>query len=195
MKLGFLEKFYLTGPWRNWQRQWELQQFQALHPFAHSNTVLEIGCGDGRGLVYLHQLCQPQQLIGLDLDANMLNRTQRTLNKQHIKATLIESSATQIALEDNSVDLVMSFGCVHHIPNWQVALTELKRVLKPGGYFYAEEFYRPLLEAPLFKQLVPHPPQRFSHQEFITELNNQGLNVVRDKNIAGLAGFLVAKST
>ncbi len=44
-----------------------------------------------------------------------------------------------ISFEDNSFDTVTCFGTLHHIPNVSYVLSELLRVLKPGGYLLLRE--------------------------------------------------------
>ena len=45
----------------------------------------------------------------------------------------------RIELEDSSVDLVVCFGVLHHIPNVSFVIKEIFRVLRPGGHFLLRE--------------------------------------------------------
>lgn len=45
----------------------------------------------------------------------------------------------KIDLEDESVDLVVAFGCLHHVANVEFVIKELARVLKPGGWMTVRE--------------------------------------------------------
>ncbi len=45
----------------------------------------------------------------------------------------------KIIFEDNTFDLITSFGVLHHIPNVSFVLHELLRILKPGGYLLVRE--------------------------------------------------------
>ncbi|MFQ6083608.1 MAG: class I SAM-dependent methyltransferase [Candidatus Aminicenantia bacterium] len=51
------------------------------------------------------------------------------------------ADATDLPFSENSFDAVFAFGILHHIENWQKAISEIYRVLKPGGYFSFEEFF------------------------------------------------------
>ena len=46
---------------------------------------------------------------------------------------VVQANATSLQFEDNTFDCVYSFGVLHHIPDIEKALSEIKRVLKPGG--------------------------------------------------------------
>jgi ubiquinone/menaquinone biosynthesis C-methylase UbiE len=55
----------------------------------------------------------------------------------------------QLPFENNEFDIVSAFEVTHHIPNWQEALAEMLRVLKPRGYFVYADFVFPEWLAPL----------------------------------------------
>ena len=57
----------------------------------------------------------------------------------------MEADATHLAFKDNSFDIVLSFGVMHHIYNWLDAMEEIKRVLRPKSYFiYMDLVYHEL---------------------------------------------------
>lgn len=57
------------------------------------------------------------------------------------KATIVlgspDSEKDMSVIESNSVDVVSSFGGLHHVPNQRVMMEQISRVLKPGGRFVA----------------------------------------------------------
>ncbi len=61
------------------------------------------------------------------------------LAKKHHKESKrlkLELDATMLTFENQEFDMVLSFFVLHHIgSSWDKALTEINRVLKPGGYF------------------------------------------------------------
>ena len=69
-----------------------------------------------------------------------LNRTRQKIFGT--KLNLIQASATDIPLADDSLDMVVSVGCLHHIPDIQKAVDEIHRVLKPGGVFKGMVYYK-----------------------------------------------------
>ena len=94
-------------------------------------VVLDIGCGTGR-LLRAVSTCWPNaQLIGVDPAEGMIANARR-LNPD---ATFHLGSAEALPLLDYSVDLALSTLSFHHWQDHAAALSEIVRVLRPGGYF------------------------------------------------------------
>lgn len=194
MRLGKLERWYVNGWFRGaLQRPLELALLNRLYPFPRGAQLLDIGCGDGRGLYALAKRVQPLALVGVDVDPAQLARARQTFTKAPYAVQLHEAGAEALPLPAQTYDVVTSFGCLHHVPHWQQAVQEVARVLRHGGVFYALEFYRPLLAAPILRTLLPHPPGRFTHAELLAALATEGLVVLKHTNLLGLAGLVVAR--
>ena len=75
-------------------------------------------------------------------------------------------------------DAVFDFGTIHHVPDWRIAVGEVRRVLKPGGLFFFEEVTTHALNRWSYRTFLEHPTEnRFSGQEFVAELEGQGIAV------------------
>ena len=95
--------------------------------------VLELGCGTG---MILKEIAIANSAKGIDVSPGMLEQAQaRGLD-------VMVGSATDLPYEDNSFDVVYSFKVLAHIENIDQAMSEVARVLKPGG-MAALEFYNP----------------------------------------------------
>lgn len=196
MKLSFAEKLLVNSPLRAFSlRVVEPFLLERHIPFPKRADVLDIGCGNGHGLVMLHRRCQPASLVGVDVDAAQLARARTRLNAANVPAQLVEADVTHIPLPAHDFDCITSFGCLHHVENWQAALLECSRLLRHGGLLYALEFYRPLLCNPLVGWLFRHPPERFTHATFTAEVQKQGFGVLYSFNLLGLAGITIARLT
>jgi len=77
-------------------------------------------------------------ITGTDVDPEMLRFAQENIyDLSNIR--FLEADTTDLPFQDNDFDIVLSFGIMHHIPNWLEALKEIGKVLKPEGYFiYAD---------------------------------------------------------
>lgn len=102
--------------------------------------VMEIGLGSGASL---HRIAGVAgACYGLDLSGETIRLNQIRQRYFGTKVNLIHASATDIPLADNSLDVVVSVGCIHHIPDIQNAVNEIRRVLKPGGQFKGMVYYK-----------------------------------------------------
>lgn len=101
-------------------------------------TVVDIGCGTGEVLGRLATLAPSLDLIGVDVDAEMIERAQRNAGRRALKAAtgrprFVVADVAELPFADESVDLVVSSYAVHHFPDRHAARSEIMRVLKPGG--------------------------------------------------------------
>ena len=72
----------------------------------------------------------------LDISSNALAMTASRLGRFPGRFSLCKADVTQIPLADASVDWVSVNAALHHMPDVQASLREVRRVLKPGGYFF-----------------------------------------------------------
>ncbi|WP_271255189.1 class I SAM-dependent methyltransferase [Pseudanabaena sp. Chao 1811] len=133
--------------------------------------VLEIGLGYGT----LSQLLASTNCdyFGLDIATNPVKMAQYRLNqlgKANKDEQIKVGSALSIPHEDNSFDYVYSIGCLHHTGDLPQSISEVYRVLKPGGQavimLYNRNSFRQLVQVPWqrFKQFF----KRNSKQNFAT---------------------------
>jgi ubiquinone/menaquinone biosynthesis C-methylase UbiE len=99
----------------------------------HSNEkVLEVGCGIGTDLA--EYALNGANVSGIDLGNDQIDLTKLNFDLRGLKYELLEvGNAESLQFEDNTFDLVFSFGVLHHTTNPQQAINEIYRVLKPDG--------------------------------------------------------------
>jgi ubiquinone/menaquinone biosynthesis C-methylase UbiE len=97
--------------------------------------ILDLGCGTGAMALAIARACPSVQLIGVDGDADVLDRAHRKALAEGIKLELHEALADRLPLPDASVHCVVSTLMFHHLaPSAKrSALAEARRVLVPGG--------------------------------------------------------------
>lgn len=93
-----------------------------------SKKILDIGCGPRGSLEWCDNA---DELIGLDplADEYLL------LNKNIKRMKMIKGVSENIPFEDSYFDFVTSFNSLDHVDNLNQTINEIKRVLKPNGYF------------------------------------------------------------
>jgi ubiquinone/menaquinone biosynthesis C-methylase UbiE len=95
---------------------------------------LDVGCGTGRLLAFLHDAWPGLKWTGLDLSPPYLAEARRLIGRT-ARVKLIEGAAEKLPFDDASLDLVVSSFLMHELPPEirAAALEETARVLKPGG--------------------------------------------------------------
>ncbi|SDK28815.1 pimeloyl-CoA biosynthesis protein BioC [Ferrimonas sediminum] len=88
---------------------------------------LDLGCGSGYFSEQLH--AQGHQIVALDLAMAMATATQQRCDA----AKVVVADADALPMQDNTVDLAFSNLALQWSDNLQLALSQLKRVVKPGG--------------------------------------------------------------
>ena len=106
-----------------------------------NGIMLDVGCGEGRHIFGIMQQNPLMQCIGLDMDKKSLKKAEegyayfKTLSQAG--ADFLIGSAYSIPLPNNSVDIVICSEVLEHLHEYNDAINEIHRVLKPGGKFYA----------------------------------------------------------
>jgi ubiquinone/menaquinone biosynthesis C-methylase UbiE len=75
----------------------------------------------------------PRSLTGIDLTERAIELTGARLWFHGLHSELLRADAEQLPFPDNSFDVVYSWGVLQHTPNTPRAITEVYRVLRPGG--------------------------------------------------------------
>lgn len=180
MKLNAVEKALMNNPVRSLiQRRYEARLFERLGGRTDGERVLEIGCGRGVGTEIIFERFGAREVHAFDLDPEMVKLARRRLARYPAeRLTLTVGDATAVKADDASFDAVFDFGIIHHVPDWQHAVAEVARVLRPAGRFYFLEVTKQALERAVYRKLFVHPTEnRFGKEEFVTELERHGIRV------------------
>jgi ubiquinone/menaquinone biosynthesis C-methylase UbiE len=136
MKKKILKFFLLTVSSKKnieiYQERIRLLEWDAIKAYIPSNsTFLDVGCGSGYSLMkaYTELECTVQ---GIDREpgAHGVGRFTTDLWKER---PIIQGNAENLPFEDGSFDVVYSSHVLEHVDSEEIALKEMKRVLKPGG--------------------------------------------------------------
>ena len=92
--------------------------------------VLEIGMGSGLNLPHYDGI---SGLIGLEPSEELQNLAEDMLIQTHFPSEMLTGSAEDIPLESNTFDTVVMTWTLCSVTDPVVALSEIKRVIKPGG--------------------------------------------------------------
>lgn len=138
--------------------------FAAKHLQSTNDPILDFGCGAGRTVEILRE--KGLNGFGCDVfDEGCKNKSKadQDLFSQEI---ILEMKEGKIPFEDNYFSVLINNQVLEHIEDWDLALSEMKRVLKPGGtllsiFPYKWVFLEAHLKIPMIHWLSKENPLRF----------------------------------
>jgi ubiquinone/menaquinone biosynthesis C-methylase UbiE len=138
-----------SPPWRAFTRRLVLPW--ALQGIKPCGDVLEIGSGSGTMAAQILDAFPDAHFTATDVDPAMLRDARERLAPFRERAVVREASALELPFDDRSFDVVLSFIMLHHVVEWERALEEALRVLRPGGILVGYD-------------LLSTPPLRLLHR-------------------------------
>ncbi|MES2387936.1 MAG: bifunctional demethylmenaquinone methyltransferase/2-methoxy-6-polyprenyl-1,4-benzoquinol methylase UbiE [Bacteroidota bacterium] len=123
-----------------WWRKRAISRLRKLSP----KLILDVATGTGDVAIEALKL-NPDKVIGVDISEGMLELGRRKIRERHLedKIELRKGDSEKLPFTDNFFDAVtVSFG-VRNFENLQKGLTDIGRVLRPGGMAVVLEFSKP----------------------------------------------------
>ncbi|HEV7860742.1 MAG TPA: methyltransferase domain-containing protein [Pyrinomonadaceae bacterium] len=135
-------RFYSSSPFYR-----AAQPYGRLIPFAQlkDKRVLEIGCGLG-----LHSQLMAEagaRLTSIDLTPRAVDLTGKRLALKGLKSDVRLMDAEKMEFADNEFDFVWSWGVIHHSAHTERIVSEVFRILKPGGEFRSMVYHKRSINA------------------------------------------------
>ena len=105
---------------------------ELLREIGSNKRILECGCGTGQ-LSHFLQL-NNNQVLGIDISLSSLKLAiEFKLNNNLPRSGFVQMDLFSLAVKDESMDVVVSHGVLHHTPDARRAFHEIIKKLKPGG--------------------------------------------------------------
>ena len=95
-------------------------------------TVLDYGCGNGRGALFM-AINGAKDLHAMDISKINTHKTEKTLNQFNYKIKTYQSPAEKSPFKNDAFDFVWCNGVIMHTHTPSKVISEIFRVLKPGG--------------------------------------------------------------
>lgn len=136
-----------------WYRSIEEHRYK-VEPFIHSvaqftrhrgKKILEVGVGAGTD--HLQWARAGAECYGVDLTEAAIRTTENHLRIHNLSSNLARMDAEALPFDDDSFDLVYSWGVIHHTDRPEKIIDEIRRVLRPGGVFIGMMYGRHSLVA------------------------------------------------
>ena len=94
--------------------------------------VLEVGMGSALNIPF-YDPDQVELVWGLEPSPAMRRKARKNLQQAPFEVQLLDLPGEEIPLDDHSVDTILLTYTLCTIPDWRVAMQQMRRVLKPGG--------------------------------------------------------------
>jgi len=146
-RYDFLNRFLSAGIDVGWRRK-GIQQLISSQP----QNILDVATGTGDFALTCYEILKPKKITGIDISEGMLEIGRKKIEKAGLQnqIELLNGDSEAILFEDNTFDAVtVAFG-VRNFEHLEKGLSEIKRVLKPGGKLVVLECTKP--SAPAIKQ-------------------------------------------
>src|SRR5271166_1851536 len=139
---------------------WEhIARYRFAKDFVRGKRVLDIACGEGYGAAAFAR-AGAASVVGIDISPNVCEHARR---KYGIDARA--GDAQRIPLPDRSIDLIVSFETIEHVPEPAVFLRECARVLVPEGTLIVSTPNRPVYSGESARN--PFHQFEFNEEEFL----------------------------
>ena len=122
--------------WKLGLEQWK-DVFDRLAP---GSKILECGCGSATVSRYMAE--HGYEATVIDYAESSIELAKLGFNRKDIKASYILGDINKLPFKDDSFDVVFSGGVLDFFENYEIPISEMIRVLRPGGVFAANIFPR-----------------------------------------------------
>jgi demethylmenaquinone methyltransferase / 2-methoxy-6-polyprenyl-1,4-benzoquinol methylase len=141
-RYDFLNRFLSAGIDVRWRKK-AIKQLVSIQP----KNILDVATGTGDFAVTSYKILKPERITGIDISEGMLEVGRKKIKNLRLEGhiQLLKGDSEAIFFEDSSFDAVtVAFG-VRNFENLEKGLSEIYRVLKPGGKLIVLECSKPSL--------------------------------------------------
>ena len=153
--------------------------------------ILDVATGTADMALMAYKMLQPAQVTGIDISEGMLELGRKKIDKEQLgdKIHLHTGDSETINFAENTFDAVMVAFGVRNFENLENGLTEMWRVLKPGGRLIVLEFSKPRRKAvkSLYNLymglLAPQVARWFKQNKEAYQYLNESANAFPDRHL------------
>lgn len=133
MAKGYSAFMFVFPVWKKWIKN--------VIPYIKGDIVLEISFGNG--YLMSQYASNKLEIYGVDYNMKMVETARNRLEKKGLDIHLIKGNVENLPFPDNSFDTIINTMAFTGYPDGKKALSEIKRVLKPGGRLLLVDFDYP----------------------------------------------------
>lgn len=117
-----------------------------LKTYLDGRTVrrgLEIGGGLGRQAISFHRMLGVEKFDVMDISSFAVETGNRQAAEQGLNVEFLLADLNNDPLPEDTYDLIVASGSLHHIENLEHLFAQIRRALRPGGVFFANDYMGP----------------------------------------------------
>ena len=174
----------------------EVRIARLLMALSHGDAVLDLACGTGNfSREFARAVTDTGLVVGVDASKSMLERAAEEVERSELRnLALIRAGGEELPFRDDAFDAVCCFAALHLFAEPFAALSELTRVLAPGGRIAIMTSVRRQVTLPPLKPLVERASgmRLFESDEIIAALQMRGYDDIHQR-LAGMVQFVGAR--
>lgn len=144
-------------------------------PSDYPRRILDCGVGTGSfSLAFARASTKPARIDAVDVSDEMIRQARQHLQQAGLKVAFKRADICALPYPENQFDLVMAAHVLEHLPDPVIALKEIRRVLKPGGWLVVC-----LTRTSIFGRYIQLKwrTHRLNYEKSESWLNAAGLNI------------------
>jgi SAM-dependent methyltransferase len=128
-------------------------RYEFALPYCEGRRVVDVACGAGYGSAIVAAVAR--RIVGIDIDPEAIAHARRHFALRNVD--FVHADAARLPFRDESVDVVLSFETIEHLPDIPRYLAEVRRVLVPAGVY--------LVSTPRVRKTTSKPRNPHHHVE------------------------------
>jgi SAM-dependent methyltransferase len=163
---------------RYWFTRHVVAYLTAADDLHGGEVVLDAGCGEGYGLAILAN-AGASRVVGVDLDPHVVAHADATYADEDRRIEVERAELSTLPLDDDAIDLTVSFQVIEHLWDVPAYLASLVRVTRPGGRVWIATPNRLTFTPDSDAPVNPFHVREFTASELEAVLTSAGLVVER----------------
>jgi SAM-dependent methyltransferase len=159
--LIFTGEYFVPGKSEQRIHADHIARYQFAKKYAPGKSVLDIACGVGYAAPIILG-AGARSYMGADIQKHLVDYAQKTYGNENATFCLLDITKLQF---DEEFDLITCFETIEHVGQYEIAINNLHRALRPGGTLLISSPNRPIT-SPKAINLKDKPSNEFHTQEF-----------------------------
>lgn len=126
-------------------RKWRKSALEYLRKQCNPSLILDVATGTGDFAILANKLLSPQMIIGIDISEKMLEIGRKKVAKAKLSDIIHfkQEDCKCLSFDENHFDAIITSFALRNFEDLDVCLSEMYRVLRPGGIIVAIDLCSP----------------------------------------------------